>query len=501
MMNNCLVNPIHSNEVIADIRRLAGPDVSIVFVSGNFNVVHPGHLRVLNFAAECGDFLVVGVNADHASGVLLSADLRLQGIRAIGIVDYALLLDVAPEAFITALRPDVVVKGKEYAERPNPECVAVKNYGGELLFASGDARFSSLDLLQRELQENNRSSIYKPEDYVSRHRIQTSRLVDIVRCFRDLRVVVVGDLIVDEYISCDPLGMSQEDPTIVVTPIHHDFFIGGAAIVAAHAAGLGAEVNYFSIIGCDPVSHFARDKLIEHGVEGTLLEDHSRPTTLKQRYRAQGKTLLRVSHLRQHDISKELIDRLLAQISVRLEGADLLIFSDFNYGCLPQSLVDGLIKHCRTIGIPMVADSQSSSQIGDIARFKGMLLITPTEHEARLAVRDNTSGLTVLSDLLLEKAQANHVLVTLGAEGVLVHSPDNMHGALRTDQLPALNVAPKDISGAGDCMLTCAAMSMVAGASIWEAAYLGSIAAACQVGRVGNLPLMSDEMIKELLLL
>lgn len=499
-MNDHSCPSVDNKHVASEIRRLAGTDAKIVFVSGDFNVVHPGHLRVFDFAAECGNFLVVGVHGDHAAGVLIPSEFRLQGVRAIGQVNYALILNGKPETFIAELRPDVVVKGKEFADRFNPELTIVESYGGELLFASGDVRFSSFDLLQRELREIDLSSLRKPVEYISRHNIIPPNLAQIVRKFDGCRVVVVGDLIIDEYITCDPLGMSQEDPTIVVTPIHHDLFAGGAAIVAAHAAGLGAEVSYFAVAGRDSIADFAREKLAGHQVDANLFIDRSRPTTLKQRYRAGGKTLLRVSHLRQHDISQELTGKLFSSILERLERADLLIFSDFNYGCLPQTLVDKLVNFCKTHQIPMVADSQSSSQIGDISRFKDMFLITPTEHEARLSVRDNTSGLAVISDRLLEKAGAKHVFVTLGEEGLLVNTPPASNGKLRTDQLPALNLAPKDVSGAGDCMFTCSAMALVAGASVWEAAYIGSIAAACQIGRIGNLPLCAADVINELMM-
>jgi bifunctional ADP-heptose synthase (sugar kinase/adenylyltransferase) len=195
-----------------------------------------------------------------------------------------------------------------------------------------------------------------------------------------------------------------------------------------------------------------------------------------------------------------LVNELLDKVDAALDGANLLVFSDFNYGCLPQLLVDEIVARCTQRGIPMVADSQSSSQVGDVARFHGMLLLTPTEHEARLAVRDSGSGLVVLAEELRRKAQAGHVFITLGAEGVLIHSPDGFPRGLITDQLPAFNTAPKDVSGAGDCLLMCTSMALASGASIWESAYLGSIAAACQVGRVGNSPLMAKEVLQELML-
>ncbi len=487
-------------EIVAEIAQKTRNSKRIVFVSGNFNVIHPGHLRLLNFAAECGDFLVVGVTGDDVPGALIPEKLRLEGVKAISAVSFAFLLPVPAEEFIAVLKPHMIVKGKEHEAHFNPEQPVIEGYGGKLLFSSGEVRFSSMDLLQRELRESNLSAIRKPIDFPARHGFNSRGLADLVGQFSSLRVVVVGDLIVDEYVTCDPLGMSQEDPTIVVTPIKHDLFVGGAGIVAAHARGLGAQVTYFGVVGEDQAAAYALKTLQQHGVDAFLVKDESRPTTLKQRYRARGKTLLRVSHLHQHDISHELIADMLGKLDLALENADLLVFSDFNYGCLPQLLVDEIIARCAQHGVPMVADSQSSSQVGDVSRFQGMLLLTPTEHEARLAVRDTGSGLAFLADALHRKARAGHVFITLGAEGVLVHSADGAHRGLVTDQLPAFNTAPKDVSGAGDCLLMCSSMALVAGATIWESAYLGSIAAACQVGRVGNFPLSAAEVIQELML-
>jgi rfaE bifunctional protein kinase chain/domain len=441
---------------------------------------------------------VVGVLADGNPNTRLPEALRLEGVRSISMVDYAFVLHGSPREFIAALRPDIVVKGKEHEPRFNAEVDALDTYGGKLLFSSGEVRFSSLDLLQRELAEIDLTSISKPTDFPQRHGFNFDDLIDIVQRMRGLRVLVIGDLIVDEYISCEPLGMSQEDPTIVVTPLKHDRFVGGAGIVAAHACGLGATVRYVGVSGRDDTAKFATERLAHYGVKAELLIDDSRPTTLKQRYRASGKTLLRVSHLRQHDIGTELIESMRESVLPLLDQADLLIFSDFNYGCLPQPIVEELIGESRRRGLKIVADSQASSQVGDISRFSGMELITPTEREARLATRDWSAGLVVLAENLQRQAAAQNLIVTLGAEGLLVHAPQCRSNGVFTDRLPAFNASPKDVSGAGDSLLTCASMALAVGADVWQAAYLGSIAAACQVGRVGNSPLSAHELIAEL---
>ena len=475
-----------------------------VLVSGHFNVIHPGHLRLLRFAKECGTRLVVVVESDRLAGnaAHVPENLRLEGVASNSYVDEAFIIDSPVVDIIKELRPDVVVKGKEHESYDNPEATVLAGYGGKLLFSSGETVFSSLDLIRREFTELSNSSISMPHAYLARNRIGKERLAQLCGCFEKLKVVVIGDLIIDEYITCQPLGMSQEDPTIVVTPIDSQRFIGGAGIVAAHAAGLGAQVDFISVSGQDEPRIFGIEKLAMFGVRSHLLEDISRPTTLKQRYRSQGKSLLRVSHLHQGAISVDLQQEMLDLLEPVLADADLLVFSDFNYGCLPQPLVERVTAMAKTQEVLLAADSQSSSQVGDISRFTGMDLITPTEREARIAARDHEDGLVVLAEKLRKQARAKNVLLKMGDEGLLIHacddSKEDTESGIMTDQVPALNSHPKDVAGAGDSLLIAGAMAMACGANIWEAGCLGSLAAAIQVSRVGNTPLKIEELTREI---
>ena len=487
-----------SVKAISEIRDLAGNHSRIVFVSGNFNIVHPGHLRLLRYAAECGDFLVIGVNTDGTEGVIINEQLRLDGVASISWVNYAFILYDKPEDFIAALKPNFVVKGREHESSNNRELPVIREYGGKLLFSSGDISFSSIDLLREEFQQLNHSTIKHANGYLKRHNIDVSGLQDVVKRITKIKVMVVGDLIVDEYITCEPLGMSKEDPTIVVTPVMKEMFLGGAGIVAGHASAMGAEVDFLSVCGADKTAEYAQQQLNKIGVHSILHTDETRPTTHKQRFRAESKTLLRVNHLRQNPISKELQSQLFEALQERLEGKDLVIFSDFNYGVLVKDLVEKLTALCMKKNIMMVADSQSSSQIGDISRFKNMELITPTEYEARLSLQNFTDGLIYLGESLRKKAEVRNILLTLGSEGLIIHAGTESGSGYDTDRLPALNVSPKDVSGAGDSLLTCASLALAAGVDIWRAAYLGSLASACQVGRVGNSPINAHELLQEI---
>jgi len=473
----------------------------VVLVSGSFNVLHPGHMRLLRFARECGTRLLVAVYSDRIAGkgAHVPEALRLESLQSNGWVDEAFLMDEPIADVIGRLRPDIVVKGKEHENAFNAELPALRKYGGRLLFSSGESVFSSVDLLRKEFLEANFRSISLPVDYMVRHGIEPSKMQGLLHRFASIKVCVVGDLIIDEYITCQPLGMSQEDPTIVVTPIDSKHFIGGAGIVAAHAAGMGAQVQFLSVTGADASRDFSEQELSSAGVTARLLVDDSRPTTLKQRFRCQGKTLLRVSHLHQGAISTDLQARLLEQVEAVMLHTDLLVFSDFNYGCLTQPVVDKISIMAKARGVMLAADSQSSSQVGDVSRFQGMDLLTPTEREARLATRNREDGLVVLAEGLRRQANACNVLLKMGEEGLLIHAGEGGADDWLTDRVGALNAAPRDVAGAGDSLLIASALTLASGGNIWEAACLGSLAAAVQVGRVGNTPLRTDELLRELI--
>ena len=338
----------------------------ISFVSGNFKVIHPGHIRLLRFAKEMADLLVVGVLPRNDFNADIDEQDRLYNVQALSMVDYACMVNDPLDDTLRALRPDYVVKGKEHEQTDNIEWQVLEEIGGKLIFSSGQPLPSAMDCVSAApVQASTR--LIQPHAYMERHSLCVRSLTNLVERIKKVNVCVVGDVIVDEYINCDALGMSQEDPTVVVTPIDTQRYLGGAGIVAAHAAGLGANVNFAAVCGEGGATDFVSEKCQDYGVTCNLFSDSTRPTTLKQRYRCRGKTMLRVSHLRQHGVDKKLTEEMLAKLRPQVAKAQLLIFSDFNYGCLPQPLVDQLTEWANAKQTLIAADSQSSSQMGGAA--------------------------------------------------------------------------------------------------------------------------------------
>lgn len=469
-----------------------------VFISGVFDILHPGHIRFIKFSGSMGDFLTVGIIADQdiKGQTLINEVTRSEGMKSINYVDEVIILKETPESYIKRMKPEIVVKGDEHKNRFNPEELELIKYGGKLIFSSGKFNFSSNDFINSSLTNIEKSNILIPEDFNKRHNIKVDKITQILKDCFSMRVCVIGDLILDEYNACETLGLSQEDSTVVYNPVKKDRYIGGAGIVAAHAAALSNNVRFLTFTGDDESSNYCFKKLKEYGVKPTFIKDDSLETIVKVRYNAQSKTIFRLTHLKQNFTTIELRKKFIKKIKSILNDIDIIILSDFNYGVLSKEVVDEITYIAREKKIFIAADSQISSQFGNINKFKNVDLIMPTEYEIRRSLNNSDDGLVVLADRLRKEIDIKQLIITLGANGSFLNLKHN--SKIINDYLPALNTNPKHVSGAGDAMLVYTAIPLAFGASPWEAGLLGSLAAATQVGRIGNLPVSIDDIKKVL---
>jgi rfaE bifunctional protein kinase chain/domain len=244
-----------------------------------------------------------------------------------------------------------------------------------------------------------------------------------------------------------------------------------------------------TVTGEDEPSGWAQEKAHEYELESFKVVDANRPTTLKQRYRSGTQTLLKISHLTQDFLDSEKEAELIEKFAKLAGNLDVLILSDFSYGVLSPQLVERILAVATQHGVFVSADSQSSSQIGNLGKFKDIDLICATEREARLELKDNTSGLVVLAESLRRELNSTHLLLKMGGDGVLISGQDQGGETLATDEIAAINRNPIDSSGAGDSMLAGASLALACGATIYEAALIGSVLAGIQVGRLGNVPI------------
>jgi len=369
----------------------------IVQCHGCFDILHPGHLRHLAWAKQQGDLLVVSVSGDGVVGKGLQRpyvpqDLRAENIAALEVVDYVTIdhNNWAGPA-LEALRPDIYVKGKEFQDvydgRFGRERQLVESYGGRIHFSSGEVIYSSTKIIQ-DYKDKLEPVPEQVRAFCRRHNITEQRLQQLIEQFSKKKILVVGDTIIDKYIHCDRLGMSADAPVLVVRPQEFHTFLGGAAIVAQHIQSFGAQVQFLSVVGNDPDAEYARAELAKRHVPAQLIADSSRPSTVKTRYLSDGKKLLNVNTFHDHNLDSATTAQVLAEIDKIASSVDCIAICDFSYGVVTVPIIEALCKIGVERRAPIIGDVQSSSQMGNVARLKGVTLTTPSEREARLALCD-----------------------------------------------------------------------------------------------------------------
>lgn len=470
------------------------PTKKVCFASGIFNILHPGHIRFLKYSKSIGDILIVGVLSDRLAGnyAQIHQKIRIECISNLACVDKVVLIDDEINNILEIINPDIIIKGHEFKNKDNEEDLYVKNKKKKLIFANDDIAFSTKELIKKEFFEP--SFFYNPKDFIKRRKIKKNRLKQIIKNFKNLNTLVIGDSIIDQYIDTEVTGLSKEDSSLVVSPLSENKYIGGAAIVSAHSSSLGAKSNFISVHGNDDNGKFLVRELEASNVKYISFIDDTRPTTIKVRYRHQEKNIFRINYMSHHDISSSTENLIFKYISKNINSFDLIIFSDFSYGLITDKLIKKISTLAQKNEVMLFADSQSSSQIGKIGSFKNMMCITPTEHEARTALSNFNDGLVEISNKLINKTKSNNLILKLGADGLIIFSKTN--NGFITDQIPSLNLNPKNISGAGDSFLIGLSLSIAQGANIWESALIGSLMAYIQVDQIGNTPINSDKLLK-----
>lgn len=478
---------------------------TVVHCHGCFDVVHPGHIHHLQHARTQGDFLIVSVSSDAFvnKGVnrpLIPHDLRCDSLAALECVD-SVYVNPYATAFelIEALKPDIFVKGSEYETSVDPrflrEKAAVVAHGGRVYFSSGDVVYSSTALIG-SLTDTRAFSDEKTARFCRQHDITPDSVQATLRRCRGKKVVVVGDYILDRYHFCEATGLAGEAPMMALRTLRHQEYDGGAAVIARHAAGLGADVTLFTALPDDTGDH-VRLRLAGEGVRVDSPVAR-RQIISKNRYLVDDVKMFKVDE----GSAQPLDSRDEAHAAAALLGvagtADCVIFADFGYGLLTPGLLDRVMPALRA-AVPVITADVSGRQ-SNLLRFKNIDLLCPTEREMRETLHDFTGGLGAVISELLRVTEARAALVTLGKQGLVAcdwpgGAPDRSDWRLRSEYLPALTTRAIDPLGCGDALLAAASIALACGVTLAEAAFIGSLAAGVEAQLVGNVTVTGDALL------
>lgn len=314
------------------------------------------------------------------------------------------------------------------------------------------------------------------------------RLDELLEAASKQRVVVIGDVMLDVYLTGDALRISPEAPVPVVHVTAERYALGGAANVAGNVCALGADCV---LIGCtgediagDQVRHALQNS---HAcLDARLPRIADRPTTTKTRVMARHQQVVRYDREEIADLGSEALDELIALAREAIADAGAVILEDYNKGVLAPPVIRAAIEAANAAGIPSVADPK----FRHFFEYRGTTVFKPNVHELSAAL--GTTGLS-FGDAEMKQARerigCEHLLVTLGERGMAVHSAGG--AALR---IPALAREVFDVSGAGDTVSAFLAVALASGATIEEAAVFANLAAAIEVSKQGVATVTPDEL-------
>ena len=329
-----------------------------------------------------------------------------------------------------------------------------------------------------------------------------NRLRSLIETFKDRRVLVVGDMVADEYLVGRPARISREAPVLILELEEERTLPGGAANVAVNIRSLGAEVFLAGVVGDDLPGQRLRTAISDLSMhqEG-VFTDKTRPTSTKTRILAGSPQIIqqhivRVDRVDYSDVDEPYKGQVIDYIQRILPTVDAVMISDYEIGVISPDIIATCIPLARELGKVIVVDSHEL-----LLRFQGVTAITPNQPEAERTLRTTITTPEELDEAgqrLLEGSKAGGILITRGREGMSLFENGKPPLHLPIHRIPLASEVV-DTNGAGDTVAATFALALSSGASMPEAAYLANAAAALVVRRMGCASNTPEELIGALL--
>lgn len=489
--------PINSSKIfpideLAKILEKIKEGKKVVLCHGVFDLLHIGHIKYFEEAKQQGDILVVTVTPDRyvhkgPGRPHFSENLRLEAIAALEAVDYV-ALNLWPTAIETIhlIKPEKYVKGPDYRDQTKDvsgmiqdEEEAVRSIGGRLFITKGQV-FSSSTLLNKSFSGYSDEMQTFLESFSQIH--SADEVITWMKALSNLRVLVIGETIIDRYTYCQPIGMVTKDPIIAAKYLHEEWFAGGIIAVANHVAGFCQNVELLTALGeKDSHEQFIRSHLKEEITPHFIYKKDS-PTIIKQRFvdNYLNQKLFEVHSINEEAISSEQSDELIRLFTSIKSDVDLVIVVDFGHAMMSPAIIEE-ITHSGLFSAINTQTNAGNRGFNVISRYPTVNYVCLNATELDLEER-NRSG-DVQSKILstAEKVSARVVLITEGKYGTIIYKANE--GFART---PAFAIHVVDRIGAGDAIISLTAGLAYLNAPADIIGFVANAVASLAVATVGH---------------
>ncbi len=473
--------------------RLRREEKRLVLVHGVFDILHIGHIRLLNHARELGDVVIVTVVADTSVGrgpgsPFFHESLRMEALANLEAVDFVTVIDSGNAvSAIQAIKPDYIVRGHHptrekfdfKGEQAMLEDQAIRKVGGRSV-SIGGANYSSSKLSQMLLEIYPEATAAFLADFAARWTFD--QIAEQIERCRQLKVLVIGDTIVDRYHYCQPLGKSAKENIIVNKSSHEEDFAGGIIATANHVAQICEHVDVITCLGAqDSHEQFIREKL-STVVRPQFFFRESGPTTVKKRYVNPGSNqkLFEVCDLNDRPLSATEEQRIAAYLNEALPSYDLVVINDFGHGMLTPTLIQTIVEKSKSVALNVQVNGANQG-FNLVTNYSKADFVCIDDRELRLATRDNHGAVDVLMKKVADLLSARHMIATQGGSGSKSFS--RSEGFCST---PAFATSSVDKVGAGDAFFAYTAPCFAAGVPQELIGFIGNCVGALKVQIVGN---------------
>lgn len=503
-------NKIVTKEAFLALResfRQAGKKV--VLCHGVFDLLHYGHIEHLQEAKGIGDILVVSVTATKyvnkgPGRPYFNDHQRLAFLASLEIVDYVLLSEaVTVHEIVKYVQPNLYVKGKEYAIKDDDvtgnigfEQEIVEKYGGQIYFTQG-AVYSSTKLLNNFFDVLPEKVVKESLALKEKYGVDLfNKVRKIVNDFSKLRVLVIGDVIIDDYVFCKVQGLTTKDNVISTRYDFKERYAGGSLAIARHLDNFVGEVSLLSMMGhesdiMDYIKH------VMPSVKCEFVQDEKYITPVKLRYlkrhpqRQEYEKLFSINHILDVKQIKEIqYEKFYQKLEKMVPEYDIVVVCDYGHGLLDHNAIRIIEEKAKYLAVNCQTNS-SNYGMNIITKYHKADSFVVDERELRLAFREETAAVNELLKKLADRLKSKYAWVTLGADGAV--------GKSAKDEaiLSAVTLQVKDTVGAGDAFYALASLVANTNVPIDIGTLISNIAGAIKTGLVGNSrPIEKVDLLK-----
>ncbi len=464
----------------------------IVQTHGVFDLIHPGMITHLNSAKKQGDVLIVTVIKDRdvrrgPGRPIFPEKLRAENVASLEYVDYVCIVDdEVPFECVKQIKPDVFAKGQSQKERDEKIHTKIFEeerdlyFGKSKIYETDGFGFSSSQII------NNFLDIY-PEETKSYLKGFSTKfcfndIVEGLNKLKDLKVLLIGDGIIDEYHYCAAMSKSAKSHLVVSRYLTHETFAGGAFAIANHIAGLCDRIQLVTLLGSNSSREDFILRNLKPNVNAKFFYRDNGPTIVKKRYIDQylNQKIFEVNYLNDSYIDGDCESRIISYLKSEIPEYDLVLVSDFGHGFITGKIKKVIEEFSKKYAVNTQTNAANAGY-NMITKYNNPYFVCLDEPEIRLAAQERYGNIEDIARKIKDELNAKYLIVTLGKKGSIGINKENM-----VNRTPIFSTKVVDTVGAGDAFFAFTSPCFARELPLDMVSFIGNAVGALAVQIVGN---------------